>query len=788
MRAAVAALVLALVVPQSAPVSAVGPIVERPGTTDSWIVTLQPRAVAPSGVGIAPRAYRLDTPAGRTAAQGRARLTDRTIDRLETSRGIRATTRFRWALQGFSARLTAAQVRQLRLDPDIRSVVPDTPVSIAADTVPLGVQRIGGTVGLASGSSVDIDVAVIDTGVGPVGGNELDIRIKTESDRSQDQDCVSNTSFDVSDRHGHGTHVAGTIGARDNGVGVVGVAPGARIWPVRVFDARGAGSTSAVICGIDWVTRWLGDPANGGRRMVVNMSLRGPDDRRSARSCTPEGTDTRDPEHQAICTATRAGAVIVVAAGNEAADANRYVPARYDEVITVGALSDFDGRAGGLGRVADVSGCAPPTAGERDDRFARYSNWGSVVDVVAPGTCIVSLARSGGTAVRTAMMSGTSMATPHVAGLAARYLEAHPTVTTEQLTTRLVAAAAADWAVESDPRLDRDPDAAPLRRADVAGLLAATGSIRAWPRRTTIGVAQGVRQRTLPVEIQRLGGATDDVTVSLTDLPDGVRQDGGPSVIGGLRGQVTLRIDDTADEGDLPLTLRASVGGTVVETRSLVLRVDRTPPNVAGSTPRLTFRTGVVFDGTARLRARWTAQDQQSGVARSDLQQKRGTWRQVATGTTTGSANVDLARGTTLRMRVRATDQVGNQALSAVAVTRLIMRDSSSSSVRWTGGWQTVGRSDATGRSVRRSTSSGATATLRFTGRAVALVAPQGPKQGKVTVSIDGQAVGTVDLRNSRGRPRRVVFASGSLPAGSHVITVRSHKAGTQLDALLVLE
>ncbi len=765
-----------------------GPAVSRPGAgTSAWIVTLRPRVVAPVGVGTAPRAYRLDTAAGRTAARGRARRTDLAIDGLETSRGFRATDRFRWALQGFSADLTAAQVRQMRADPSVASIVPDSRVTIAAETVPLGVRRIGGTVGLASGDHVDMDVAVIDTGVGPVGGNELDIRVEGGAPLGEDQDCVSKTSFDVRDGHGHGTHVAGTIGARDNGVGLVGVAPGARIWPVRVFDSRGSGSTSSVICGIDWVTRWLGQTANAGRRMVVNMSLRGPDDRRSARACDASGTDLRDPEHAAICAATRAGAVIVVAAGNEDADADRYVPARYAEVITVGALTDFDGQPGGLASAADVPGCSPPSSGERDDRFARYSNHGPQVDVVAPGTCILSLARSSGSGVRTALMSGTSMAAPHVAGAVARYLVSHPDATADRVLTRLRASGALDWAVESDPSLGDDLDAAPLRRVDVGGLLASSASIRVWPRRTITSVARGVRQRTLPVEIQRLGGAGDDVQLSLGDLPDGVRLVDGPATVTGLRGRLTIDIDADTAQGDLPFTLRARVGGDLVEERPLVLRVDRTLPDVTGSVPRVRFRSGVGFGGTAKLRATWTATDTPSGVARSELQRKRGSWRQLATGGGTGSASFDLERGDTTRLRVRVTDRADNQATSAPIDTRLLVRDSSSSVVRWTGGWRTVTASDALGRSVRRSTSGSSRASLTFSGRGVALVAPQGPRQGKVTISIDGQTVATVDLSADRKRPRRVVFASGVLAPGSHVITIRTRGSGTQLDALLVL-
>ncbi len=177
------------------------------------------------------------------------------------------------------------------------------------------------------------------------------------------QDCRAGGDGSTTDGHGHGTHVAGTIGARDNGVGVVGVAPGARLWAVRVFDSAGRGSTSTVICGIDWVAQWM--VKHPGRPMVANMSLRGYDDYAGPTQCDANGRDTRDPEHQAICTATGAGAVFVVAAGNEHDDTDNYIPARYDEVITVAAISDFDGVPGGLSSQSSVSSCSPPRARRR---------------------------------------------------------------------------------------------------------------------------------------------------------------------------------------------------------------------------------------------------------------------------------------------------------------------------------------------------------------------------------------------------------------------------------------
>jgi len=754
--------------------------------TAGWIVTLEPGSVAPEGMRDSARRYRLDTAAGRTAARGRAQRTQQVIDRLEGRRGIRVRQRFAWAVQGFTARMTAAVAADLRADPSVASVVRDAPARIAADSVPLGVQRIGAAAGIVTSQDVDIDVAVIDTGVGPVGGptgaRELDIRGGTDCRPSRATPYRDAGSW--ADGHGHGTHVAGTIAARANGTGIVGVAPGARIWAVRVFDASGSGTTSSVICGVEWVTRWLAE--HPGTPMVVNMSLRGPDDYRGPRACDADGRDARDPEHQAICTAVRAGAVFAVAAGNESDEASRYIPARYAEVVTVGAMSDFDGQPGARSTRTRLSGCAIPSGRERDDRFASYSNHGSAVDVVAPGTCIRSLVPGTGTTIATAIMSGTSMATPHVAGTIARYLAAHPDAAAE-MPSRLVGASGLDWLSSTDPALLDDPSATPLRLVDAGTLLAVAPMLRAWVRRSMVTAGQGVSHRSIRLELQRDGGRSGEVDLSVVGLPSGVSVAGAPS-ISGLRGDLVLDIGSAAVEGDHRLTLRADAGDAWSDT-SVTLRIDREAPDVTSSVPRITLGTGGTFDGSATVRIRWSATDPVSGVERTDLQRRRGsTWKRVARTQGSGTVGVPLGRDSIARFRIVARDRAGNSASSPVITTRLLVRDSSGSRVTWTGPWRTRRASSAAGRSVRTARGAGAEATLRFRGRAVAVVAPLGPGKGRIDVTIDGTRVSTVDLSASRTRPRRIVFASRALTPGDHVITVRTRKAGTELDAILVLE
>ena len=215
------------------------------------------------------------------------------------------------------------------------------------------------------------------------------------------------------DDNGHGTHVAGTIAAKNTGAGVVGVAPGTRVYAVKVLDSRGSGYTSDSICGMDWAaaTRTDGDPGND--ISVVNMSLGGSGPRLGTCSLT------QDAQHEALCRSTAAGITYVVAAGNDSTRFDRTsspkTPAAYPEALTVTAMADGDGKPGGLGG----SFCSTT-----DDRYAGFSNWartsaGEAHTIAAPGVCILSTARGGGQA----MLSGTSMATPHVAGAVARCID-----------------------------------------------------------------------------------------------------------------------------------------------------------------------------------------------------------------------------------------------------------------------------------------------------------------------------------------------------------------------------
>jgi subtilisin family serine protease len=307
--------------------------------------------------------------------------------------GAEISARYHSALKGYAAKIPQARIDDVRRDPRVAFVSDDREVEALAQTLPTGVNRIDGELSSHYASDAwSIGVAVIDTGSGP----HADVNV------AGGVNCQSGKSF--SDGNGHGTHVAGTIGAINNGSGVVGVAPGIPIYSVRVLDNRGSGRFSNIICGIDWVTA----NASTLNIKVANMSLggAGTDDG----DC---GNTNGDAMHKAVCSSVAAGVTYVVAAGNDGTDMAGSVPASYKEVLAVTAVADFNGQAGG--------GAAATCRADIDDTAADFSNFAAAGSadaghiIAAPGVCIYSTWKGGGYNT----ISGTSMATPHVAGAAA---------------------------------------------------------------------------------------------------------------------------------------------------------------------------------------------------------------------------------------------------------------------------------------------------------------------------------------------------------------------------------
>ncbi|WP_203338506.1 S8 family serine peptidase [Nocardioides limicola] len=310
-------------------------------------------------------------------------------------------------LNGFSFRGNARAAQALARNPRVQAVAADRPVHATAQTDPTGIRRIGTLAALAEGhDGAGVRVAILDTGI----ADHPDLRI----DRAAGKSCISGET--TQDGNSHGTHVAGSVAAVDNDLGVRGVASGATVVPVKVLSNSGSGSWASVICGVDHVT------AQGFG--VANMSLGG-----SGSAGPACGRPDTDPLRQAICDSVAAGSAYTVAAGNEGANAGSSVPAAFPEVITVSALADFDGASGGTGGCASFPGLGRMC----DDTFAKFSNYGAAVDVIAPGVSINSTVLNNGYGTK----SGTSMAAPHVAGVVALMIAADPTLTPAQIRSLL---------------------------------------------------------------------------------------------------------------------------------------------------------------------------------------------------------------------------------------------------------------------------------------------------------------------------------------------------------------
>ena len=320
------------------------------------------------------------------------------------------------AIKGFAAQIPATALAAIARDPRVEFISEDRVVVAFQETLPTGVNRINAE--NKTNTGLGVQVAVVDTGIDLT---HPDLQANILGGKN----CSTGKSY--ADGNGHGTHVAGTIAARkNNDIGVVGVAPEALLWSVRVLNNAGSGSWSSVICGIDFVDSK--SPARGGSIVVANMSLGG-----SGADDGNCGLTNSDALHKAICRAVKDGVTFAVAAGNSGVDLKGFVPAAYNEVIAVTALGDSDGRPCGTG---------VPTSYSADDTFASFSNYATLPEdlgrvLAAPGVSILSTWRGGGYNT----ISGTSMASPHVAGAAALYLATHPFATPASVREALRAAA-----------------------------------------------------------------------------------------------------------------------------------------------------------------------------------------------------------------------------------------------------------------------------------------------------------------------------------------------------------
>jgi len=295
---------------------------------------------------------------------------------------------FNHVLPGFTVNVpNDAVLETIMQNPNVDYVQPDVKVKVFAQSLPTGVDRIDGDLSSTKSGdgrgSVNADIAILDTGIDL---NHPDLNVYKQVT------FVPGTS-NGNDDDGHGTAVAGVAAAKDNSQGVVGVAPGARLWAIKVLDSNGMGSSSNIIKGIDYVTEHAEEID------VVNLSF--------------GAVGKNDALHNAIIRSVQAGVTYAAAAGNEGMDASNVFPASYPEVIAVSAIVDTDGKCGGISTIGTTAG--------KDDTLASFSNYGPVVDLAAPGVIVKT------TTIGDSYMSfsGTSAATAHVTGAVALYKSEH---------------------------------------------------------------------------------------------------------------------------------------------------------------------------------------------------------------------------------------------------------------------------------------------------------------------------------------------------------------------------
>lgn len=322
----------------------------------------------------------------RDSASPRA-LSASTADALVGKYGGQVRTTWQHALNGFHATMSAAQARRVAADPRVDFVQADLPVKAT------GVQPNPPSWGL---DRIDQQNLPLDNsytypnGAGNVRAYVIDTGIKiTHQDFGGRATWGTNTvDSNNTDCHGHGTHVAGTVGGTR-----YGVAKEVKLVAVKVLNCQGSGTSAGVVNGVNWVAQNAVKPA------VANMSLGGSAD---------TATDT------AVRNLVAAGVTTAVASGNDNSNACNYSPARVREAISTNASN-------------------------RSDARASFSNWGTCTDLFAPGQDITSAWHTSDSATNT--ISGTSMASPHVAGAAAIYVSANPSATPAQVESALVTAA-----------------------------------------------------------------------------------------------------------------------------------------------------------------------------------------------------------------------------------------------------------------------------------------------------------------------------------------------------------
>lgn len=507
---------------------------------------------------------------------------------------------------------------------------------------------------------------------------------------------------------------------------------------------------------------------------VVNMSLAG-----SGSDDGNCGQDNHDLLHQAICRLYDSGVTIVAAAGNAGANTVNYIPAAYDEVISVSGMADYNGLPGG--GASPPSGCGSAggvnSGAVGDDKMAGFSNYGPDVDLIAPAVCVLSTLPNN----RLGRMTGTSMASPHVAGGAALYYLAeqrggHGRPTPAEVRAGLIEAGRLDWKTGSDKGGPHEP-ALYVGNLDLGADFALSASPQT--RRTSSGQTVAY-----DIFLARLGGFGGNPSISVTQstLPVGAS-----SAVGGAAGayaRVTINLGGGTPAGTYAIQVRGTSGGNAVNAFiRLIVEPD------ANGGPWMDVRLGATDGAALPISIRWPSI---ANAQSYQVQRSRDGEAWSSFGKTAGTSIQSTAwPGAIYGFRVRA-KVGGSWGAFKYGVSSTVVPVYPPKSIDFTGSWSRDAIHSSYGELPMYSSQAGARATLDFSGRGVAWISSKGPSRGYADVSIDGTFVERVSLYSSSTKHRQIVFSHTFAGFGPHTLRIEvvgapaSHRR-VDVDALLVV-
>jgi serine protease AprX len=589
--------------------------------------------------------------------------------------------------------------------------------------------------------------------------------------------CGANTTAPCDDT-GHGTHTVGTLVGDDGGTNKTGVAPGAKWIGCRNMN-QGTGTPSSYA---ECFQFFLAPTDLAGNN--ANPDLR-PDIVTNSWACPPsEGCSTGAELETIVNNLAAAGIFVVAAAGNYGPGCStvEYPAGMYAAAFTVGAI--------------DVANNTLATFSSRGPSL-YYTPELRKPNLSAPGVHVRSAWRTSDTAY--AWSDGTSMATPHVAGVVALLWSARPQLVGDIYATRAILEQSANpsvgvpvpercgglnsWDVPNNSfgfgRVDAlaalnepAPTASPTPSAGAtpSATPSSGATVPSAPR--NVSASGGNAQAKVSWSAPATNGGESITAYTATSSPGGHTCS--------TSGALNCTVSGLTNGQPYTFTVRATnIIGTGPPSNPSNSVTPRPPDTTAPvtSTPTVRFLPNQTIGARATVRVSWAASSDPSGIARYDLYQSTngGAWVLVSLATPT-STSVDrsLAIGKTYRFTLRATDGAGNTgAYSTTATARLGRAEENATAVASAGGWRRVTLSGASGGYVKKSTTTGASATYSFTGTGAAFVSTLGSGRGIAEIWLDGAKVATVDLYSASSKPARVVWASGVLASTSHKLQVR---------------